>query len=182
MRSANSVSEPQPGTVIPAVRRIGNRAFLQKLRGGTFLTLGFLLSPLSWWNDLIFNLPLAYGVGYLCSLVVSDWLLPGTIAGYWLSNILGILLLQSGVLDLLAAQPPTDPPQISAGGIQPDFNHTFKNHSFKKHSFKKELFTGVVSATLYTGLIVALVQLKILETPLLLLNQQFPQISAFLPR
>ncbi|MFS8793456.1 MULTISPECIES: hypothetical protein [unclassified Synechococcus] len=40
----------------------------KKLRGGILLILGFMLSPLSWWNDLFFNLPIAYGLGYLCSL------------------------------------------------------------------------------------------------------------------
>ena len=32
----------------------------KKLRGGFFLVVGYLLSPLCWWNDLIFNLPVAY--------------------------------------------------------------------------------------------------------------------------
>jgi len=40
----------------------------RKFRGGILLVLGFMLSPFSWWNDLFFNLPIAYGFGYLCSL------------------------------------------------------------------------------------------------------------------
>jgi hypothetical protein len=36
---------------------------LKKLRGGFLLVIGFLLSPLSFWNDLFFNLPIAYFLG-----------------------------------------------------------------------------------------------------------------------
>jgi hypothetical protein len=41
----------------------------KKLRGGFLLVIGFLLSPLSFWNDLFFNLPIAYLFGYVCSLL-----------------------------------------------------------------------------------------------------------------
>ncbi|WP_432812112.1 hypothetical protein [Pantanalinema sp. GBBB05] len=128
----------------------------KKLRGGALLTIGFLLSPLSWWNDLIFNLPVAYGFGYLCSWVARDWLIPGTIVGYWISNILGILLMQAGVLDLAQGQP-------------------------TQRQLKKELLTGVVSSTIYTLLIVALVQFKVLETPLLFASEQLSSLHSWLP-
>ncbi|MGI0487833.1 hypothetical protein ACN4EK_20525 [Pantanalinema rosaneae CENA516] len=127
-----------------------------KLRGGALLTIGFLLSPLSWWNDLIFNLPVAYGFGYLCSRVVSDWLIPGTIVGYWISNILGILLMQAGALDLAQRQP-------------------------TQRNFKKELLTGVVSSTIYTLLIVGLVHFHVLETPLLFASEQLSSLTSWLP-
>jgi len=32
------------------------------LTGGVLTTLGFIRSPLSWWNDLFVNLPIAYTV------------------------------------------------------------------------------------------------------------------------
>ncbi len=112
---------------------------LKKLRGGLLFGIGYLLSPLCWWNDLIFNLPVAYGFGYLCHWFVADWFIPGAIAGYWLSNIVGILLMQFGVVDVF---------QKAEG-----------------HNFKKELLTGVLSSTAYTLLILALVQFKILTVP-----------------
>lgn len=110
----------------------------RRLRGGLLVMIGYLLSPLCWWNDLIFNLPIAYGFGYLCSLMVSDWLIPGAIAGYWISNIVGILFMQFGVVDVWQGQP-------------------------KPHNLKQELITGVVSSTAYTLLIVALVHFHILN-------------------
>ncbi len=131
-------------------------SILKKVRGGILLTIGFLLSPLSWWNDLIFNLPVAYGFGYLCSFLSPHWLVPGMIAGYWLSNILGILLMQSGLLDIAPER---------AG----------------ERSLKQELVTGILSSTAYTLLIVSLLQFHILETPSLFVSDQLANLSSFLP-
>lgn len=117
----------------------------KKVRGGFFLVLGYLLSPLCWWNDLLFNLPIAYFFGYLCSLLSPKLLLPCSIIGYWLSNIIGILLMQFGSADVFQKEP-------------------------KEHNLKKELFTGLISSTVYTLVIILLIQLKILDTPVLFSN------------
>ncbi len=116
----------------------------KKLRGGFFLVLGYLLSPLCWWNDLLFNLPIAYGFGYICSLFSPKLLLPCSIIGYWLSNVVGILLMQFGSMDVFQNEP--------------------------KRNLKKELFSGLVSSTIYTLVIMALIQLKIIDTPVLFSN------------
>lgn len=115
--------------------------FFKKLRGGLLLIVGYLLSPLSFWNDLFFNLPIAYCFGYLCSWITPNLFLPSTIVGYWLSNIVGILMMQAGVLDVVQDQ--------------------------SKRNFKKELMIGIISSTLYSLLILALVYFKILPTPTL---------------
>ena len=107
--------------------------------------LGYLLSPLCWWNDLLFNLPIAYFFGYLCSLLSPKLLLPCTILGYWLSNIIGILLMQFGSVDMLQKEN-------------------------QERNLKKELFNSLVSSTVYTLVIVLLIQLKIIDTPLLFTN------------
>ena len=116
----------------------------KKLRGGFFLVLGYLLSPLCWWNDLLFNLPIAYGFGYGCSLLSPKLLLPCSIIGYWLSNIVGILLMQFGSKDIFQKEP--------------------------QHNLKKELITGLISSTAYTLLIMLLIHLKILDSPILFAN------------
>lgn len=115
---------------------------LKKLRGGFLLVIGYLLSPLCWWNDLFFNLPIAYFFGYVCSWLSPNFLLPCSIVGYWLSNIVGILLMQVGAVDVFQGQP-------------------------KERNLKKELLTGLVSSTIYTIVILALIQFKILDTPVL---------------
>ncbi|MBD1843463.1 hypothetical protein H6F89_08650 [Cyanobacteria bacterium FACHB-63] len=111
---------------------------LKKVRGWVLFAIGWLLSPLCWWNDLIFNLPVAYGFGYVCSLFSSSWILPGTVIGYWLSNLIGILLMQAGAIDV------------------------FQSH---ERNLKKELFWGVVSSSIFTIVVVALIQLKVLDLP-----------------
>lgn len=120
----------------------------KRLRGGLLFIVGYLLSPLCWWNDLIFNLPVAYGFGYLCSLISANWLLPGLIAGYWLSNVLGFLLMQFGAVDAIQqASKPRNP--------------------------QKELLMGVVSSTIYTIAILALVQLNVIDVASLIPEELF---------
>lgn len=116
--------------------------WFKKLRGGFLLVIGYLLSPLCWWNDLFFNLPIAYFFGYVCSWLSPDLLLPASIAGYWLSNIIGILMMQFGAVDV------------------------FQNQS-KERNLKKDLLMGVTSSTVFTVVILALIQFQILDTPML---------------
>jgi hypothetical protein len=131
-------------------------SFFKKTKGGLLFVIGYLLSPLSFWNDVFFNLPVAYGFGYLCSWVSQDWFLPGTIAGYWLSNIAGVLLMQFGAVEVLNDQP-------------------------KERNIKKELLVGVLSSTAYSLVILALVQFKILDASSLFPNGNLGDLSAFLP-
>jgi hypothetical protein len=112
---------------------------LKKLWNGLIFGLGYMLSPLSWWNDLFFNLPIAYGFGYAIGWLVPGWFIPATIAGYWLSNVLGIVLMQVGALDMLYDQ--------------------------REKNLKRELLIGFGTSTLYTVAIVALVYFHILEIP-----------------
>jgi hypothetical protein len=128
---------------------------LKRLRGGFLFILGYLLSPLSWWNDLFFNLPFAYGLGYLVSRIAPQAFLPAAIAGYWLSNVLGILLMQFGLLDALQGEA-------------------------KERNLKKELLTGVVSSTVYTFIILGLIHFHVLATPGLNLEEGLSW-SALLP-
>lgn len=121
------------------------KIILKKIRGGFFLVIGYLLSPLSFWNDLFFNLPIAYAFGYICSLLSPSLLLPCSIIGYWLSNIVGILMMQAGVIDVLENQP-------------------------KERNLKKELLMGLVSSMVYTVVIFVLIQFKILQVPALFAN------------
>ena len=55
--------------------------------------IGYLLSPVSWWNDLYVNVPLAYLFALPFSLLHEQLYLPAFVLGYWLSNLLGFMLL-----------------------------------------------------------------------------------------
>lgn len=118
---------------------------LKKLRGGVMVGLGYMLSPLSWWNDLFFNLPIALGFGYALSWMRADWFLPGTIVGYWLSNVVGILMMQFGAMDMFVSD--------------------------EKRNVKRDLLLGLGGSTLYTLVVAALVYFHVLEVPDFLIAQ-----------
>ena len=133
---------------------------LKNIRSGLLLLVGYLLSPLCWWNDLVFNLPIAYLFGYLCNWIYPGSLLPGAIAGYWLSNIIGILMMQFGAIDVF---------QSSSQG----------EAESEPRNFKKDLLTGFVTSTIYTLIILTLVQLKILDAPNLFGSEDAISLSYF---
>ena len=68
----------------------------QRLVNLTLVALGFILSPLTWWNDLVVNVPLAYLISIPFSMIDEKYFLPGFIIGYWLTNLVGFLLLHLG--------------------------------------------------------------------------------------
>jgi hypothetical protein len=140
---------------LPEAKRF-KEVWFKKIRGGLLLAIGYLLSPLCWWNDIFFNLPIAYAFGYICSWLSPDLLFPCTIVGYWFSNIAGILLMQLGTLDVLADKP-------------------------KEKNLKKELLTGLVSSTVFTVVIVALIHFNVLDTPDFFSGKEPVNLSYALP-
>ena len=55
--------------------------------------IGWILSPFSWWNDPLVNIPLSYIIANLVTPFLAlpfVWLVIGA---YWATNIIGILLL-----------------------------------------------------------------------------------------
>jgi len=109
---------------------------LKRIWSGFLIFLGFWLSPLSPWNDLFTNIPLAYVFAFIVSFGFDALFLPSFIAGYWLSNILGFILMHYGYVHI-----------------------TKSGYSFKKH-YK----SYVLATTLYTLLIVVLIQFNILPS------------------
>lgn len=111
----------------------------RRLGGGTLAFIGFLLSPLSWWNDAFINIPLAIGFGWLVALVHRPAFEVAVIAGYWLTNILGLVLLQIGARQT-----------VTAGAA--------------RLYTRRELVKDLLISLLYTGGIVVLIKLKILQS------------------
>jgi len=56
---------------------------------------------------MVVNVPLAYLFSYPFAAIDRSWFLPAFILGYWLSNLLGFMLLHRGVTGLLGRQKPT---------------------------------------------------------------------------
>ncbi|MEI8176978.1 MAG: hypothetical protein WCG78_08940 [Candidatus Omnitrophota bacterium] len=55
--------------------------------------LGWLLSPLTWWNDAFINIPLAYIAASLVAKTAQRAFLPAFLISYWVTNILGMALM-----------------------------------------------------------------------------------------
>lgn len=80
--------------------------WLSRAFHGALAWVGYLLSPLSWWNDAIVNLPLAYAFGAGVEAFYPGHFLGAVVLGYWLTNIVGLVLLHRGVTGALCRNPP----------------------------------------------------------------------------
>lgn len=98
---------------------------------------GFMLSPLSWWNDLFVNLPLALAFAWLVSLLYKPAFSACVVLGYWLTNILGFILMHKGAQKMIS-------------------------DSHKKYS-RRDFGRDLAVSLLYTALIVGLIKLEVLK-------------------
>jgi len=112
----------------------------RKMQGGLLGFIGFMLSPLSWWNDLFVNVPLAVGFGWLVALIYRPAFDGAVIVCYWLTNVLGLILLHKGAQRMLVEQ----------------------GRELKRYS-RRDLIKDVAISVLYTLLILLLVKLKIVQ-------------------
>lgn len=112
-------------------------SFRTKAHGGIIAFIGYLLSPLSWWNDLVVNIPIAYVIALGAGFFSSNFFLPTLILAYWGTNILGFILIHYGTLKMTGKQAMT----------------------------KKELAFNIVLSLVYTAIMVFLVQTGILRFP-----------------
>ena len=114
------------------------------LRGGLIALVGYILSPLSWWNDAFVNLPLAYAFGFVCALFNREFFLPATIFGYWLTNIAGLVLMHHGLRGAL--------------------------HRQRRSYSKKEIASYLLISLAYTLLVFALIEAGWMPSPAALLK------------
>jgi hypothetical protein len=107
----------------------------RRFAGGMLTTVGFMLSPLSWWNDLFVNVPLALAFAWIVSLFWSAAFTASFVVGYWLTNVLGLVLLHRGAQGLLTGR--------------------------ERRYSRKELARDMAIALAYTLLILVLVKLRV---------------------
>ncbi|MEW5806055.1 MAG: hypothetical protein AB1756_01685 [Acidobacteriota bacterium] len=104
------------------------------LTGGALAMIGFLLSPVSWWNDVFINIPVSWLLASLISTVMPLNFSFLIIFCYWLTNFAGILLMYIGSRKALS----------------------------KKLSVR-EIFLSLVAALGYTFLLILLIWLGVIK-------------------
>ena len=109
----------------------------RKITGGIMAVVGFMLSPLSWWNDLFVNVPIAIAFAWVVSLFYRPAFDACVVLGYWLTNVLGFVLMHKGAQKMV-----TD--------------------SDRKYS-RRDLVRDLGVSLLYTALIVALIKFGVLK-------------------
>ena len=77
-------------------------AWKRRVTGGVLAMIGFMLSPLSWWNDLFINVPLALAFAWLVSWFYKPAFAVSLVVGYWLTNVLGFILMHKGGQQMLS--------------------------------------------------------------------------------
>ncbi len=112
-------------------------AWKRKVTGGILAVVGYLLSPLSWWNDLFVNVPLALVFAWVVSFFYHPAFEPALILGYWLTNVLGFVLMHKGVQRALSNE--------------------------QKRYARRELLRDVTISVIYTAIIVILIETGILR-------------------
>jgi len=109
-----------------------------KFQGGLIGFVGFMLSPLSWWNDLFVNVPLAVAFAWVVSLIYRPAFEPAVIVGYWLTNVLGFVLMHQGAKKMFSGAKPMP---------------------YSRHDLLRDMLTSLA----YTLLIAALIKLKLIQ-------------------
>lgn len=115
-------------------------SFKKYFKGGILASIGYLLSPLSFWNDLFFNIPIAYFFSWLTAFLISGIFLESMIFFYWVTNIVGLLIMHFAI----------------KGMVKKDSKFT-----------KKDLILNILFSIGYTLLIYILVVFDILKVPLM---------------
>jgi len=103
-----------------------------------------MLSPLSWWNDAVVNLPLALIFASIVGVFYKPVAVKGSTAfdamvilGYWLTNVLGFVLMHKGLKQVVSN----------------------KDSKYSLRSLAKDIGISLI----YTLLIVILIKLGILR-------------------
>ncbi len=109
----------------------------RKITGGFLATIGYLLSPLSWWNDMFVNVPLALVFAWIISGFYKPAFAAAVVVGYWLTNVIGFVLMHKGAQQLISEQ--------------------------DKAYSRRELIKDVIISLAYTALIIVLVEAGVLK-------------------
>jgi hypothetical protein len=68
----------------------------RKFQGSLLALIGYILSPLSWWNDPFVNFPLAAAVAWVVAWFYPPAFQVTAVAAYWMTNVVGLVLMHKG--------------------------------------------------------------------------------------
>lgn len=112
----------------------------RRIVNGTILgTVGYILSPLSWWNDPFVNIPLAYAAAWAVSLLYKPAFGTTFVASYWLTNIAGFFLMHKGICKMV------------------------REDCSNRDYFRKDFVKDLGAALFYTLLIIVLIKINVLQ-------------------
>lgn len=112
-------------------------SWFRKAKGGLIAFIGYILSPLSWYNDTFVNIPLAYLFAVIVGIFFKNLFEVSMIVGYWLTNIAGLIMMHYGAV----------------------------NVATERHMTKKELALNVAFSLAYTLVMAYLIHIGILKFP-----------------
>jgi hypothetical protein len=108
----------------------------REVSGGTVAFIGYMLSPLSWWNDLYVNWPLALVCAWVISWFYKPAFTASLVLAYWLTNVLGFVLMQKGGAKIISEE--------------------------KQPYSRKSLWRDLVISLLYTVVVVVLAKMGVI--------------------
>jgi len=73
---------------------------LKKVLAGFLFLIGFILSPLSWWNDILVNIPLAYALAIPFGKISKEIFPFAFVFMYLLTNVVGMVIMRRSALFL----------------------------------------------------------------------------------
>lgn len=109
---------------------------LKRFLGGLLFGLGWLLSPLTWWNDWLVNLPLAWLISSLFFSETQNAFGLCFVVAYWFTNLAGFILMHYG----------------------------WKLFRLKDRVSQKDFVRSFLISLAYTLVILALVKLKVIKS------------------
>jgi len=111
------------------------------IKRGLLTTVGCFLSPLSWWNDLYVNFPIAYGMAWAVSLIDKRIFAVALVVSYWITNIAGLIMLHKGLVPAMAA------------------------NTRQAKWYRNKIVADLIISVVYTGVIILLLHSGFLKLP-----------------
>jgi hypothetical protein len=83
-------------TTIKKVIKLNKERKVDLLKGSLITIVGYILSPLSWWNDAVVNIPIALALAKITTLIIKVDFYKLFVLYYWFTNFVGLIMMYMG--------------------------------------------------------------------------------------